>query len=124
MSFLNNRSWFMKAIEEANWPVKEQDIILLEEEILKAESFLQQSQDLRKAGSGDDDDLTVYSDKDSQVSGLSVKSKELSRSKESVASSASSQSKSSSSSEESKLSHKSKESSSRPYQSLEVIPQY
>jgi len=125
VSFFNNRSWFIKALEEAQWPIREQDILLLEDEIIKAESFRQQSKDLRKASSGnpDDDDLTVYSDKDSQVSGLSVKSKELSKSKESISSASSSESKSSASTEVSKHSHRSK-GSSKDFQSLEVIPQY
>lgn len=116
----------MKILEEANWPVREQDILLLEDEIGKAERFLQQSKDLRKASSGnpDDDDLTVYSDKDSHVSSLSARSKEISKSKESLLSSSSSDSKSSHESEISKHSQKSKDSASKEFQSLEVIPQY
>lgn len=128
-SFINNRSWFMKALEEADWPIKEQDILLLEDEIAKAEKFMQQSKDLRKASSGnpDDDEITVYSDKDSHVSGLSARSKEMSKSKESVSSSASSASshhtEDSQKSKQSQNSRRSRD-SSKAFQSLEVIPQY
>lgn len=119
----------MKALEEAQWPVKEQDIILMEDEIATADKYLQQSKDLRNAAnnSNDDDDLTVYSDKDSNVSGLSARSKELSRSKDSISSSSTSASKVSARSKDSHSSHNSKSSRKSTEQrvgSLEVIPHY
>ena len=128
VSFINNRSWFMKALQEANWPCSEHDIILLEEEIARGEKYLQQSKDLRKAASGgnDDDDLTVYDDKASDVSGLSARSKELSKSKESVSSSSSSASEKSARSKDSHSTHNSDKSKSSQHKvgSLEVIPHY
>lgn len=141
VSFLNNREWFMQALKEANWPLKEEDIILLEEEIAKGQRYLQQSKDLRRSAAGnDDDDITVYSDKASNVSGLSARSKEsgLSKSRESVASSSSSasdksaksdKSRESSVSQKSDTSKKSKDSkgsksSEHRVGSLEVIPNY
>lgn len=121
VSFIKNRSWFIKALEEAHWPVSEQDVLLLEEEIAKGQRFLQQSRDLRKAANpgnhGDDDEITVYDDKASNISGLSARSKELSPSKDSLSSA---RSKSSSSSSHSKVSEHSKASS----HNTEVIPQY
>ena len=115
----------MKALEEAHWPVSEQDILLLEEEIAKAHRFIQQSRDLRKAANpgnhGDDDEITVYDDKASNISGLSARSKQLSPSKESLSSASSSSSSSSKESEHSNVSKLSKASSQH---TLEVIPQY
>ncbi|XP_052792048.1 von Willebrand factor A domain-containing protein 3B-like [Mya arenaria] len=127
VSFLNNRIWFMKALEEAQWPISSYNIILLEEEIGKAERFLQQSRDLRNITSGnkETDELSVYSDRGSVASGLSNKSKELSKSKESVSSSGSSSSSGSTSTARSKTSKCSKRSSSQYVQVLEfreVIP--
>ncbi|WAR00111.1 VWA3B-like protein [Mya arenaria] len=121
VSFLNNRIWFMKALEEAQWPISSYNIILLEEEIGKAERFLQQSRDLRNITSGnkETDELSVYSDRGSVASGLSNKSKELSKSKESVSSSGSSSSSGSTSTARSKTSKCSKRSSSQYVQVLE-----
>ncbi|XP_041356704.1 von Willebrand factor A domain-containing protein 3B-like isoform X3 [Gigantopelta aegis] len=53
VSFLNNREHLMKALDEANWPIREQEITLMEEEIGRALSFLQQSKDLRREASDD-----------------------------------------------------------------------
>lgn len=39
----------MKALDEAGWPIDEQDVILMEDEVAKARKFLQQSVDLRTA---------------------------------------------------------------------------
>lgn len=124
----------MKALQEANWPVAEHDISLLEDEIERGERYLQQSKDLRRAASGgkSDDDLTVYDDKASDVSGLSARSKELSRSKESVSSSSSSASDKSAKSKDSRSSHDSRASKGskgskveeHKVGSLEVIPHY
>ena len=41
----------MKALDEANWPIREQEIVLMEEEIGRALKFLQQSKDLRRESS-------------------------------------------------------------------------
>ena len=124
VSFIKNHSWFIKALEAAHWPVSEQDVLVLEEEIAKGQRFLQQSRDLRKAANpgnhGDDDEITVYDDKASNISGLSARSKELSPSKESLSSTSSSSSSSSKDSEHSKVSEHSKTST----QHTEVIPQY
>ena len=124
VSFIFNRRWYMKALEEADWPVSEQDILLLEEEITKGERFLQQSKDLRKAANpgidGDEDEITVYDDRASNVSGLSARSKEMSQSKESLSSDKSKSSSASASSSHSKDSKHSKTST----QNTEVIPQY
>ena len=123
VSFANNRRWFMKALEESGWPISEQDILRLEDEITKAERFYQQSKDLRKAANGradDDDELTVYDDKASNVSGLSARSKEMTRSKDSLLSARSKDSESSKSSRSSRSSR-----SGQSYHgSLEVIPTY
>ena len=129
MSFLNNRTWYMQALAEAGWPIHERDITLIEDEMAKAERFMQQSRDLRNITGGKEDveELTVYSDKGSARSGLSDTHREISKSKESVSSSGSSSSSSSKStakSEGSKSSKGSKGSSQGHLQSLEVIPQY
>lgn len=46
----------MKALDEAGWPIKEDDITLLEDEIARGEKFIQQAKDLRKASSSNNDD--------------------------------------------------------------------
>ena len=110
----------MKVLAEARWPISEQEILLMEDEIIKGERYLQQSKDLRKAANQDnsDDELTVYSDKASNVSGLSARSKDLSRSKDSLSSKDSSRSQSSRSSSSSH--HSDVKSSVKG--SIEVIP--
>lgn len=128
VSFENNRSWFLKALAANEWPVSQQSIALLEDEIAKGLRFQQQSKDLRRAAnpdSKDDDDLTVYDDKGSNVSGLSARSREMSLSKESLDSVKSKDSKSSSSSaassrKSSKSSHRSKEDKESLKKSLEL----
>ncbi|VDH98103.1 Hypothetical predicted protein [Mytilus galloprovincialis] len=47
--FEENRNELLDALDNAGWPIKENDIILLEEEITRANNFLQQSKDLRRA---------------------------------------------------------------------------
>lgn len=51
MPFLEHRGKFLQALSEADWPVPEADIALLEQEIERGEKFLQQSRDLRRAAS-------------------------------------------------------------------------
>ncbi|KAL8616726.1 hypothetical protein ACOMHN_017764 [Nucella lapillus] len=48
-SFPENRSKFLQALEEEEWPVTYSDIVALEKEIAKGEVFLRQSRDLRRA---------------------------------------------------------------------------
>ncbi|KAL3878601.1 hypothetical protein ACJMK2_030937 [Sinanodonta woodiana] len=78
VSFENNRGFIMKTLEESGWPVKLEDIKLLEEEIERGEKFIQQSKDLRKVADpvikSDDDLLSVYDDKTSVASSLSARS--------------------------------------------------
>lgn len=47
--FEENRNELLDALDNSGWPIKENDIILLEEEIARAKNFLQQSRDLRRA---------------------------------------------------------------------------
>ncbi|KAI8508392.1 von Willebrand factor type A domain, partial [Branchiostoma belcheri] len=69
VSFLENRHAMMQALDRLGWPVAQQDILLLEDEIARGQKYLRQSTDLRKAaeklhrstteeedGSDDDDD--------------------------------------------------------------------
>jgi hypothetical protein len=41
--FEENRNELLDALDNSGWPIKENDIILLEEEIARAKNFLQQS---------------------------------------------------------------------------------
>ena len=43
-SFADNRLKIMGALEQAGWPIKERDIVLLENEIKQGESYIQQVQ--------------------------------------------------------------------------------
>lgn len=73
VDFAENRQKILDALDEAGWPIKEQDIYLLEEEIKRGNKFIQQSKDLRKAANEKaDDDLGVYEDHASIVSGLTT----------------------------------------------------
>ncbi|XP_012946561.2 von Willebrand factor A domain-containing protein 3B [Aplysia californica] len=58
VDFEENTEKLYRLLEEADWPVREQDVSLLAREIARAQKFLGQSQALRKAaaGEGDDDD--------------------------------------------------------------------
>ena len=55
ISFEENRSKILLHLEDANWPVREQDVTLLANEIARAEKFMHQSRALRKAAAGEDD---------------------------------------------------------------------
>ncbi|RUS89184.1 hypothetical protein EGW08_003063, partial [Elysia chlorotica] len=55
VSFEENQSKILLHLEDANWPVREQDVTLLANEIARAEKFLHQSRALRKAAAGEDD---------------------------------------------------------------------
>lgn len=48
-SFSANREAMMSDLEDQGWQVRQEDIMLLEKEIEQANTFLVQSQDLRKA---------------------------------------------------------------------------
>lgn len=80
MSFEENRLRLLQALDDAGCPVREQDILLLEEEIERARKYLKQSQALRDAISknsedeDDDDDVTVYDDQTSLKSSLTARS--------------------------------------------------
>lgn len=39
----------MKALDKAGWPIREQDILLLEKEIARGEKYKEQAEDLRRA---------------------------------------------------------------------------
>jgi len=49
-----NKSKILLLLEEADWPIKQQDVALLIKEITRAEKFINQSQSLRKAATGED----------------------------------------------------------------------
>ncbi|XP_070554779.1 von Willebrand factor A domain-containing protein 3B-like [Ptychodera flava] len=49
ISFLANKLEMMQALDRLGWPISENDIVLLEEEIELAAKYIQQSKDLRKA---------------------------------------------------------------------------
>ena len=55
VSFEDNRTKILLQLEDANWPVREQDVTLLANEIARAEKFLNQSRALRKAAAGEDE---------------------------------------------------------------------
>ncbi|GFR58512.1 von Willebrand factor A domain-containing protein 3B [Elysia marginata] len=55
ISFEENRTKILLHLEDANWPVREQDVTLLANEIARADKFLLQSKSLRKAAAGEDD---------------------------------------------------------------------
>ncbi|XP_033127520.1 von Willebrand factor A domain-containing protein 3B-like isoform X2 [Anneissia japonica] len=59
VSFIENRRDCLDALDRIGWPIKEQDIILLEEEIEKAYRYLQQSVDLRNASKKNNKDEEV-----------------------------------------------------------------
>ena len=48
ISFMSNREEMIELLERLGWPVSEEDVKLLEEEIHKGELFLQQSRALRQ----------------------------------------------------------------------------
>lgn len=68
----------MQALDSAGCPVREQDILLLEEEIERGRKYLKQSEALREATSKESDDeddkLTVYDDQTSLKSSLTARS--------------------------------------------------
>ncbi|PIK59277.1 putative von Willebrand factor A domain-containing protein 3B [Apostichopus japonicus] len=49
VSFQENRKDYLLSLEQLGWPISEKDVVLLEEEIEKAERFLFQSKSLRHA---------------------------------------------------------------------------
>ncbi|ELT91033.1 hypothetical protein CAPTEDRAFT_168755 [Capitella teleta] len=50
ISFLDNKLALMQALDRCDWPIREQDVVLLETEIRQAEVYLQQANDLKAAG--------------------------------------------------------------------------
>ncbi|CAH1267973.1 VWA3A [Branchiostoma lanceolatum] len=49
VSFLENRHAMMQALDRQGWPIPQQDVLLLEDEIARGQKYLRQSTDLRKA---------------------------------------------------------------------------
>ncbi|KAJ8028013.1 von Willebrand factor A domain-containing protein 3B [Holothuria leucospilota] len=60
VSFQENRKDYLLSLEQLGWPVSEKDIILLEEEVEKAERFLFQSKSLRQASGKSRDNSTKH----------------------------------------------------------------
>lgn len=56
VSFENNREKLLMLLKEADWPVAEEDISQLEQEISKGEKYVSQSKTLRKASGENVDD--------------------------------------------------------------------
>lgn len=50
INFLDNKLALMQALDRCGWPIREQDIILLENEIKQGEVYIQQAKDLQAAG--------------------------------------------------------------------------
>lgn len=48
-SFSRHRESMLKDLEDQGWQVRQEDVLMLEKEIEQANTFLVQSQDLRKA---------------------------------------------------------------------------
>lgn len=49
VSFEDNRLKLMRALDNAGWPIRERDILLLEKEIERGEKYKEQAEDLRRA---------------------------------------------------------------------------
>lgn len=94
MSFEDNRVKLMKALDNAGWPIREQDILLLEKEIARGEKYKEQAEDLRRASDPNRqesfDDLLKNRSRGSSVSSSSRSSR-----RSSVSSSSSGRSRSS-----------------------------
>lgn len=84
----------MKALDNAGWPIREQDILLLEKEIARGEKYKEQAEDLRRASDPNRqesfDDLLKNRSQGSSVSSSSRSSRRSSVSSRSSRSSASS----------------------------------
>ena len=48
-SYVDNKESILTDLEDQGWPIRKEDVDLLENEIEQANVFLQQSKDLRKA---------------------------------------------------------------------------
>lgn len=79
VSFEDNRVKLMKALDNAGWPIREQDILLLEKEIMRGEKYKEQAEDLRRASDPDRqesfDDLLKNHSRSSSVSSSSRSSR-------------------------------------------------
>lgn len=93
VSFEDNRVKLMKALDNAGWPIREQDILLLEKEIARGEKYKEQAEDLRRASDPNRqesfDDLLKNRSRGSSVSSSSRSSRRSSVSSRSSASSGS-----------------------------------
>lgn len=91
VSFEDNRVKLMKALDNAGWPIREQDILLLEKEITRGEKYKEQAEDLRRASDPNRqesfDDLLKNRSRGSSVSSSSRSSRRSSVSSRSSASS-------------------------------------
>lgn len=81
----------MKALDNAGWPIREQDILLLEKEIARGEKYKEQAEDLRRASDPNRqesfDDLLKNRSRGSSVSSSSRSSRRSSVSSRSSTSS-------------------------------------
>lgn len=91
VSFEDNRVKLMKALDNAGWPIREQDILLLEKEIARGEKYKEQAEDLRRASDPNRqesfDDLLKNRSRGSSVSSSSRSSRRSSVSSRSSGSS-------------------------------------
>ena len=82
MSFEEHKLALMQALDRSGWPIREQDIMLLENEIKQGEIYIQQAKDLQEAGKNRgkslQSDLEKYDDAASVASGASDKQFEVS----------------------------------------------
>lgn len=49
MSYVEHKESLLEALANANWPVANEDLVMLEDEILTALTYLQQASDLQVA---------------------------------------------------------------------------
>ena len=77
VSFVDNKTRLLQALERCAWPVSQRDVILLETEAKQGEAYIQQARELEDAAMGkglprrDDDDTEDTSDETPRKVGAS-----------------------------------------------------
>lgn len=88
VSYMENKTRLLEALENCSWPIKEKDVILLEGEIKQGEHYIEQAQKLtdeasnsaRRASVAHSDDEKASDDDDSPRSPRSSRRRSSSRS--------------------------------------------
>nr|XP_006818317.1 PREDICTED: von Willebrand factor A domain-containing protein 3B-like [Saccoglossus kowalevskii] len=77
VSFMDNKLELMQALDRLGWPLREDDILLLQEEIEQAYKYLQQSKDLRRAAERKSSLSSIGTDNNRPKSGKKIRRKKI-----------------------------------------------